>query len=76
MTGGTEKDMIVRSQSGTGKTATYCIAALHNLDLHEPQCQVVVLVPTWELSCGVSSVRSPNYLMSIIFETFFVLYFL
>ena len=58
MTGGTEKDMIVRSQSGMGKTATYSIAALQRLDLDEPQCQVLVLVPIWTLECNVTQVRS------------------
>lgn len=44
------RDTIAQAQSGTGKTATFSIAALQRIDLSEPQCQVLVLAPTRELA--------------------------
>jgi ATP-dependent RNA helicase len=44
------RDVIVQSQSGTGKTGVFCLAALSVIDpaLREPQ--VLVLSPTRELA--------------------------
>lgn len=44
------RDVIVQSQSGTGKTCVFCVSALQNLDLlvREPQC--LILSPTRELA--------------------------
>src|SRR5689334_22318208 len=38
-------DMIVQAQSGTGKTAIFCIAALQAIDLSRNQCQALIVVP-------------------------------
>lgn len=39
-------DVIVQAQSGMGKTATFAIGLLHQLDVHRPKCQAIVLSPT------------------------------
>eukprot|EP01084_Bolivina_argentea_P207586 354144_1 len=51
-----KRDTIAQAQSGTGKTATFSIAALQRLDLNEPQCQVLVLAPTRELAQQIHKV--------------------
>jgi len=43
-------DTIVKAQSGTGKTATFCISALQRVKTEEPKCQVLILVPTTEVA--------------------------
>jgi translation initiation factor 4A len=45
-----KKDIIAQAQSGTGKTATFTIGALANVDLKSNNVQVVILSPTRELS--------------------------
>ena len=56
-----ERDTIAQAQSGTGKTATFSIAALQRLEMNEPQCQVLVLAPTRELAQQIHKVCvSPN----------------
>ena len=44
------KDIIAQAQSGTGKTATFCIGILQQLDLENPCTQALVLAPTRELA--------------------------
>lgn len=44
------RDVIAQAQSGTGKTATFAISILQNIDLNIPQCQAMVLAPTRELA--------------------------
>lgn len=43
-------DTIAQAQSGTGKTATFSIAALQKIDLSNPNCQVLILSHTRELA--------------------------
>ena len=43
-------DVIAQAQSGTGKTATFSIAALQQIDFSISQCQALVLAPTRELA--------------------------
>ena len=52
-----ERDTIAQAQSGTGKTATFSIAALQRLDPNESQCQVLVLAPTRELAQQIHKVQ-------------------
>jgi len=52
------RDTIAQAQSGTGKTATFCIAALQLLDLEEPSCQVLILAPTRELAQQIHKVMT------------------
>lgn len=42
--------MIAQAQSGTGKTATFAISILQQLDLDIKQCQALILAPTRELA--------------------------
>ena len=49
-------DIIAQAQSGTGKTATFTIGALSNVDLRKNQVQVLVLSPTRELSSQTENV--------------------
>jgi len=50
------RDTIAQAQSGTGKTATFSIAALQRLDPNISQCQVLVLAPTRELAQQIHKV--------------------
>jgi translation initiation factor 4A len=51
-----KKDIIGQAQSGTGKTATFTIGALSNVNLEEKCVQVLVLSPTRELSVQTANV--------------------
>ena len=42
------RDVIVQSQSGTGKTAVFCLGSLQTIDLSLREPQVLVLSPTRE----------------------------
>lgn len=44
------RDVIVQSQSGTGKTAVFCLGALQRIELGVRAPQVLVLSPTRELA--------------------------
>eukprot|EP00618_Florenciella_parvula_P024904 CAMPEP_0119467200 /NCGR_PEP_ID=MMETSP1344-20130328/1494_1 /TAXON_ID=236787 /ORGANISM="Florenciella parvula, Strain CCMP2471" /LENGTH=402 /DNA_ID=CAMNT_0007499547 /DNA_START=40 /DNA_END=1248 /DNA_ORIENTATION=- len=44
------RDVIAQSQSGTGKTAVFCIGALQALDTQSNDTQVLTLSPTRELA--------------------------
>ncbi|KAJ1789230.1 translation initiation factor eIF4A [Coemansia sp. RSA 2399] len=43
-------DVIAQAQSGTGKTATFSISILQQIDVSLPQTQALVLAPTRELA--------------------------
>lgn len=43
-------DTIAQAQSGTGKTATFSVAALQCVKADNPDCQVLILAPTRELA--------------------------
>lgn len=45
-----------RSQSGTGKTATYSISILQNINTKSPKTQALVLSPTRELAVQIKKV--------------------
>lgn len=49
-------DTIAQAQSGTGKTATFSIAALQRVDQDVPDCQVLILAPTRELAQQIHKV--------------------
>jgi translation initiation factor 4A len=51
-----KKDIIAQAQSGTGKTATFVIGSLANVNLSDHTPQVVVLSPTRELSTQTANV--------------------
>ncbi|NP_001091916.1 eukaryotic initiation factor 4a [Strongylocentrotus purpuratus] len=50
------KDVIAQAQSGTGKTATFAISILQQLNVEEKQCQALVLAPTRELAQQIHKV--------------------
>jgi len=50
------KDIVAQAQSGTGKTATFTIGALANIDLLNNSTQVLVLSPTKELTIQTAKV--------------------
>lgn len=50
------RDVLAQAQSGTGKTATFTIAALQNLRETEQTTQVLVLAPTRELALQIKKV--------------------
>jgi len=50
------KDTIAQAQSGTGKTATFAISILQVIDHNSPNCQALVLVPTFELAYQIERV--------------------
>lgn len=52
--------MIAQAQSGTGKTATFSIAILQQLNIEEKDCQALVLAPTRELAQQVSTKPNPK----------------
>ena len=49
-------DVIAQAQSGTGKTATFTIGALANLDITSASTQILVLSPTKELTIQTAKV--------------------
>jgi translation initiation factor 4A len=51
-----KKDIIAQAQSGTGKTATFTIGALSNVNTKDKDVQVMVLSPTRELSIQTANV--------------------
>jgi superfamily II DNA/RNA helicase len=51
-----KKDIVAQAQSGTGKTATFTIGALANVDIKNNNTQVLVLSPTKELTLQTSKV--------------------
>lgn len=48
------KDIIVRSQTGSGKTAAFAIPLCENVDIEETEPQALILSPTRELALQVS----------------------
>ena len=44
------RDIIAQSQSGTGKTAVFCIGILQSIDMTTTDTQALILSPTWELA--------------------------
>lgn len=46
-------DVIAQAQSGTGKTATFSIAILQQIDTSLSDCQALILAPTRELATQV-----------------------
>lgn len=50
------RDVIAQAQSGTGKTATFAIGILQQIDVKLRACQAVVLAPTRELAGQITDV--------------------
>jgi translation initiation factor 4A len=52
------RDIIGQAQSGTGKTATFSIGVLQQLDYSKKECQALILAPTRELAQQIQKVVS------------------
>jgi translation initiation factor 4A len=50
------RDVIAQAQSGTGKTATFGISVLQQIDVNNPFCQALVMAPTRELAQQIRNV--------------------
>lgn len=50
------RDVIAQAQSGTGKTATFAIAILQQIDTSLFDCQALILAPTRELASQIQKV--------------------
>eukprot|EP01123_Difflugia_compressa_P014309 TRINITY_DN726_c0_g1_i2.p1 TRINITY_DN726_c0_g1~~TRINITY_DN726_c0_g1_i2.p1 ORF type:complete len:396 (+),score=80.11 TRINITY_DN726_c0_g1_i2:95-1282(+) len=50
------RDVIAQAQSGTGKTATFVIGALQQIDFSSRQLQALILAPTRELATQIQKV--------------------
>ena len=50
------RDVIAQAQSGTGKTATFAVSILQQLDVTKKGCQALVLAPTRELAQQIQKV--------------------
>ena len=44
------RDIVIKSQSGTGKTCVFCVGALQCIDLALREPQILILSPTRELA--------------------------
>merc|ERR1739844_450336 len=51
-----DRDVIAQAQSGTGKTATFAISVLQNLNTSLKETQSLILAPTRELATQISKV--------------------
>ena len=50
-----QRDVMVQSRTGSGKTGAFILPALARIDPELPHCQVVVLAPTRELALQVAT---------------------
>jgi translation initiation factor 4A len=50
------RDIIAQAQSGTGKTATFTIGILQQIDIKLNECQALILAPTRELAQQIQKV--------------------
>ena len=53
------RDVIGQAQSGTGKTATFCIGILQSIDADILGTQALILAPTRELAKQITEVVEP-----------------
>lgn len=51
-----KKDIIAQAQSGSGKTATFTIGTLQNIDNDDLNIQAIILAPTRELAIQINEV--------------------
>lgn len=51
------RDVIAQAQSGTGKTATFSISILQQIDTSIRECQALILAPTRELAQQIQKVH-------------------
>ena len=58
-------DVIAQAQSGTGKTATFAISCLQNIDVELPATQALILGPTRELAQQIQKVIHYHHMIRI-----------
>ena len=60
-------DVIAQSQSGTGKTGTFCISALEKVNTNSKHSQILILAPTRELATQICKVCAAlgNYITNL-----------
>ena len=58
-------DVIAQAQSGTGKTATFAISCLQNIDVELHATQALILGPTRELAQQIQKVDKDSNLTVI-----------
>uniref|UniRef100_A0A5K3FWB8 RNA helicase n=1 Tax=Mesocestoides corti TaxID=53468 RepID=A0A5K3FWB8_MESCO len=51
------RDVVVQAQSGTGKTATFCIGTLQRMECSRKETQALFIAPTRELASQIHQVR-------------------
>ena len=66
-------DVIAQAQSGTGKTATFAISCLQNIDVELHATQALILGPTRELAQQIQKVSSMSYKRNLMSLTVFSL---
>ncbi len=66
----TGHDVIAQAQSGTGKTATFCISVLERIDITRREVQALILAPTRELAKQSHTVRNYNTIMPLILQCY------
>jgi len=59
-------DVIAQAQSGTGKTATFAISILQQLDPDFKDCQALILAPTRELAQQVYLKKKHNLIFCLL----------
>ena len=55
------RDTIAQAQSGTGKTATFTIGLLQNIDLSNRDCQALILAPTGQPIVEIPYLKGFNF---------------
>jgi translation initiation factor 4A len=65
-------DVIAQAQSGTGKTATFAISCLQNIDVNRQATQALILGPTRELAQQIQKVRIRFLAVAKFAEKFFL----
>jgi DEAD/DEAH box helicase len=68
-------DVIAQAQSGTGKTATFAISLLQQIDIELNECQALVLAPTRELAQQIQKVGFQTAFRFYLFLTWFVQFY-
>ena len=49
------RDLMVQARTGSGKTAAFVLPILERVDMHQKNCQALVLTPTRELAQQVTA---------------------
>lgn len=61
-------DVTAQAQSGTGKTATFSISILQQIDTSINECQALILAPTRELAQQVCSFVLMQFAVELVMQ--------